>query len=284
MSNTLKIDLSKARFNNFKAVFNHLEKALKEEGIDFYVLGALARDMLFSMGSIATRTTADVDIAVYINTPNKNSYDLLRINLINNHQFTAPKNNSFAIISPSGVIIDLLPFGEIEIEDGVSITGQGLSTIKVNGFKEVNAKGLQQVVSHEIGIFKLAKLSSIIMLKLIAFNDRPEVRTNDPEDVASIIAHYFDLNATNIYENHNDLFKEEEVALELIAAYVIGREIKKVLNENQVLQKRVIGILENHILKEDKSTFILGMIGDHCTQVDDATQWLSSILKGIKEK
>jgi hypothetical protein len=31
------------------------------------------------------------------------------------------------VISPSGVQVDILPFGEIEIDDGVHLNGEGLT-------------------------------------------------------------------------------------------------------------------------------------------------------------
>lgn len=283
MNNELKINLSGARFNNFKSVFDSLENCLKEVGIDFYVLGALARDMLFSNEGISTRTTADVDLAVYINSKDEDIYQLLRKILIDNYGFTESNENNIALISAEGTTIDLLPFGEIEVQDGVTIAGEGLSSIKVNGFKEVHSKGLEEVDSEELGNFKVAKLASIILLKLIAFDDRPEMRGNDPGDVASIIANYFDINADNIYENHNDLFEGDEIELPLIAAQVIGRELKSVLLENEELSQRVTTILEIHISKAEKSPFILGMIGEFCEQTDTAVIWLKRILTGINE-
>ena len=113
MKNKLKINLSKARFNNFKLDFDKLEKCLKEVDFDFYVMGALARDMLFSNGQINTRATADVDIAVFINTKDDDRYQLLRNKLIDKYGFTGTNDNNFALTSPDGTTIDLLPFGKI---------------------------------------------------------------------------------------------------------------------------------------------------------------------------
>ncbi len=221
MTHSLKIDLSKVRFKNFKSVFDKLEKALKEEDIDFYLLGALARDMQFSNKQISTRTTADVDIAVYINSKDDDKYRSLRRVLVQKYNFIEVKSNNIALISDNGITIDLLPFGDIEVEDGVMIKSEGFSNIKVNGFKEVHFKGLQEVISEDTGKFKVASLSSIVLLKLIAYDDRPEVRANDPGDVASIIANYFELNTDNIYKKHNDLFEGDQVDLAVIGARVI---------------------------------------------------------------
>ena len=282
MSNRLKVDLSKARFEKFRSVFDNLGNALKEADIDFYVLGALARDMLFSKEQINTRTTADVDLAVYINMKDGDKYRSLRKDLIENYAFIASKENNFALISHDGVTIDLLPFGEIEMEDGVEFKGEGLSNIKVNGFKEVHLKGLEEVETQNNEFFKVAKLSSIILLKLIAYDDRPENRTNDPGDIASIIGNYFELRSEYIYENHSDLF-DNDMDLTVLAAHVIGREMKPILQENDALNERIVSILKMHITQGEKSSLILGMIGDFCGQVDTAILWIKGILDEIKE-
>jgi predicted nucleotidyltransferase len=283
MKNKLKINLSGARFKNFKSMFNSLEKGLAALDIDFFILGALARDMHFSNESINTRTTADVDLAVYINSRDEELYQELRKKLIEKYDFVESKSNNLALTSKDGTTLDLLPFGELEVADGVIVSGQGLSSIRVNGFKEVHLNGLDEVDSDELGSFKVAKLSSIILLKLIAFDDRPEMRGNDPQDVASIISHYFDLNSEYIYENHQDLFEADKTTLENIASSVIGREIREVIAENERLNDRIIAILEDHISKADKSPFVLNMIGDFCNEIDTALIWMESILKGIKK-
>ena len=120
-------------------------------------------------------------------------------------------------------------------------------------------------------------------MKLIAFDDRPEMRANDPGDTASIIANYFNINDDNIYDNHNDLFEGDEIELEFIAAQVIGRELKIIIHENVKLKERAKTILETHILNAEKSRFVIGMIGDYCKEVDTAVLWLNKILEGIKE-
>ena len=133
MSNKLKINLSEARFSNFKKVFDPLEVCLNKLEIDFYVLGALARDMIFSQERINTRTTADIDLAVFIHTKEE-VYHELRQKLCKDFYFEKIKENNFSLMSPDGIIIDLLPFGKIEIYDGVILKGEGMSAMKENGF------------------------------------------------------------------------------------------------------------------------------------------------------
>lgn len=91
--------------------------------------------------------------------------------------------------------IDILPFGEIGIDDWIKITGEGLTNIKVNGFMEVYQSGTEDVEMETGHHFKIATLSSIVLLKLIAFDDRPEIRFKDARYIANIISHFFDLHA-----------------------------------------------------------------------------------------
>lgn len=282
----LKIDLSNIRFAVFKQVFSDVEATLKHLDVDFYVIGALARDMIFSIDAIPTRTTADVDLAVYING-NEDDYKAVVDHLITNYNFVQSSMNAFTVISNDGHTLDLLPFGEIEVEDGISITGEGLTSIKVNGFREVFEDGLIKIEADGDKAFSVASLSSIILLKLIAFNDRPEMRGNDPGDVASIIKNYFALNDDDIFENHNDLFvdneDDDEFQLEYVSAQVIGRSINKIVAQNHKLFERIKSIVKEHIEAEEKSSFVLAMVGDYCNNVELAVTWLKFVLKGIKE-
>lgn len=281
----MKVNLNNARFKLFKEMFPILEDALTNFGVDFYVLGALARDMLYSTEDTPSRTTADIDLALYI-SGGEEKYKAVLDYLKDNHDFVQHEGNAFSVISASGHTIDLLPFGDIEVEDGVSITGQGLVDIKVNGFREVFEAGLVKLESDEGYNFSVASLAAIVLLKLIAFDDRPEQRLKDPGDVASIIHHYFELNEEDIFENHSDLFAEydgKEFSLQQVAAEVVGRKIFVLVDSSEILRKRIHSILNQHISADEKSKFIRGMVGDKCETVDQAVNWLELVNKGITE-
>lgn len=122
--------------------------------------------------------------------------------------------------------IDILPFGQLEVDDGVAVEGEGLNRIKVNGFKEVYLASVEYVYVLKDKQFKVATLPGIFLLKLIAFDDRPDQRPNDPEDCVQIIQNFFNLQSDIIYGHHNDLFGNDDQPLELISARVIGREMR----------------------------------------------------------
>lgn len=131
--------------------------------------------------------------------------------------------------------------------------------------------------------FQVATLPSIVLLKLISYDDRPEQRLKDPGDITSIIQNYFDLQSDNIYENHTDLFDNADFTLQKAGARIIGREIKTIIESNTVLKRRITDILINHINQADESVFIRNMqTGDNFV-LSIAVDWLNEILKGITE-
>lgn len=127
-----------------KELFATLEEAFGKAGIDFYYLiGALARDIWFSKESKVSRTTKDVDFAALV--AGKEQFDRVKAILKADHGFREVQGNAFAPTNPAGTTIDILPFGAIEVNDGVAVEGMGLHAIRVNGFKEVAAAGVSQV-------------------------------------------------------------------------------------------------------------------------------------------
>ena len=179
--------------------------------------------------------------------------------------------------------IDILPFGQLEVDDGVVVEGEGLSRIKVNGFKEVYLASVEEVYMLDNKQFKVATLPAIFLLKLIAFDDRPDQRPNDPEDCIQIIQNYFNLQSEIIYNQHNDLFGNDELTLELISSRVIGREMRKTLDQNDALRERTTQILISHIAQQEKSSFILRMASYVYLGTEECVRYLEEVLSGIAD-
>jgi predicted nucleotidyltransferase len=69
--------------------------------------------------------------------------------------------------------------------------------------------------------FRVCTLAGIVLLKFISYDDRPEHRSKDIIDIGAILLHYFDIVEDDIYQNHNDLFSDDEFDITLTAAWVI---------------------------------------------------------------
>ncbi|MFE3872215.1 hypothetical protein ACFX5F_13380 [Flavobacterium sp. ZS1P70] len=226
-----------------------LEKGLNKYGIDFYLVGAVARDVwMTAINDIPpSRVTGDIDFAVFIN--DKNTYADLREYLINVEGFIPYKGNGFVLKWKNIIQIDLMPFGEIEAKpSNITVEGTGLTSLNMPGFKEIYDSGLPEAELEEKHRFKFCTLPGIVLLKLLAFQERPEIRRDDIKDISKILKHFFDMYADEIYEKHNDLFGDKDINLNWIAARVLGRDMSKIAQLNEDLFIRIKKILKKNTI------------------------------------
>jgi predicted nucleotidyltransferase len=280
------MSLINAREQSLKEIFDALEQAFAALDIDYYLIGAVARDVWYAKTGANLRKTKDVDFAVLIGSVQQ--YNAVREFLKNHNNFIEHKGNAFVLMAPSGVHVDILPFGEISIDGHVNIEGTGLTNISVDGFQEVLNSGTAGIEIETGHHFKVATLPAIVLLKLIAFDDRPEKRYKDARDIANIIGSYFDLQADLIYNSHSDLFLESEekmaaTSLPEISATVIGREIKRIAQGNLTLINRLDKIVEQHITLAEDSSFIRNVVEESGETVIETLKWINALLKGLRE-
>ena len=279
MRKPLQIKLEDLRQDKLKELLHVVERVFIRCDVDFYLLGAIARDTWYAKEQIETRATRDVDFAVYISETRK--YAEVLDELINNHGFSEIKDVPFRLQTPFTFTIDIIPFGEISIDEAVFPDENWDRPIFVNGFEEIFRKATIQVIDEDDELeFKVATLPAILLLKLIAYDDRPEKRTQDSQDIAQIIENYFEVEKEMIWEEHHDLFDEDSGLIE-IGARVIGREIKQIINENEALKERVLSILS--LEKRVQKSMTEAMLHGDLT-LDKVESWLTLIKEEIERE
>lgn len=272
------MNLKRIDLEALKPLFDELNTAFTAAGVDFYLIGAIAKEYWFNRGGKTSAGTKDIDFAVLV--ASQEDYGNIR-NHLKDKGYSDTKENAYVLISPTGVQIDILPFGEIEIDESVKIIGEGMTSIRVNGFKEVYNAGTEEAELSTGHIFKAATLPAIVLLKLIAYDDRPEARLKDARDVASIVQHFFDLQSDFIYEYHVNLFEDEsDKDIVDIGAIVIGRELKKLCADNGALKKRIQDILEREIAGGADSKFIRQMVQETQSNAEKMQNWLIHLITG----
>lgn len=266
------------------AMLAALERGLLLFGIDFYLVGAVARDVWMSgIHRIAPRrTTGDIDFAVFINE--KGTYESLKNYLIETEGFHSIKGNDFVFIWQGKIEVDLLPFGAIEDEDGrVTTGGIGLTNISLQGLTEVYEEGLLQLDLEGKHQFKCCTLPGIVLLKMIAWDDRPEIRRDDIKDISDILNHFFSMYDNEIWEHHNDLFEDEDADLKHIAARVMGREMNKIAKRNEKVFNRISGILEANTNDMPNSRMAAIMIEYFDNTMEESVALLLQLQQGFTE-
>lgn len=176
MKNTYNLSYDALKAPGLQDVLHQVSSTCRAVGVDFFMVGAIARNVWFASHEEFPRGTKDIDFAVYI--PDISKYNLLRERLMGEYGYRDSTENVFCLLSPNGDQVDLLPFGEIEVEGQVLIQGKGLVSVNLDGFREVYEQGLELV---RLGgqQYAICSVPSVIILKLIAFDDRPEYRVKD---------------------------------------------------------------------------------------------------------
>ena len=251
---TYKINFKQLRQRpDFLEMLAALERGFAAFQLDFYLVGAVARDVWMTAinGIPPSRITRDIDFAVFIE--DKGIYEKLKRHLIKIEHFQPSKENNFVLFWQGRMQVDLLPFG-----NKVSLEGTGLTSLNMPGFKEIYESGLPEVELEGEHRFKFCTLPGIVILKLIAWEDRPEIRRDDLKDILTILTYFFEMYTDQIYEHHSDLFGDDDFGLNLIAARVMGREMKKIAIRNEKLYERLTNLLEKNTM--DVNTSEIGKI------------------------
>ncbi|HTE24457.1 hypothetical protein [Flavitalea sp.] len=284
MSNIYRINFKELRQENLKDIFASFERALQALDIDFYLIGALARDTWFAQKNIRTLGTKDVDWAVAVSE--ESQFKKLKEFLIKNEGFSDSSSNEYIVFDKKGQQIDLLPFGAIEIESNKFIDSTGIARSDITGFQEVYEGAVEDVKFEGKYTFKVSSLPGIVILKLIAFDDRPEMRTKDIQDIGSILNNYFDIETEMIYRKYVDLF-EVYGELPSVAARALGREMQPILNRNLLLKERLLSILYKNIEKLTESPIgliLVNVLNLSPASIEDAVGLLNEIVTGIHDK
>jgi predicted nucleotidyltransferase len=179
-----------------------MEPVLEKFGVDYYVVGAVARDIHLSVnkGSAAILKTNDVDLAILVD--HEKQFCELKQALVEPVHFAQHPSENIKLYYKQATELDLLPFGEIEEGDRHVRLTDPRFVLNMPGFKEIYPNATGVVISGEL-LVTVCTMEGIILLKLIANNDRPE-RTKDITDIEHIIKVYFGLYEGDIYDEHFD--------------------------------------------------------------------------------
>jgi predicted nucleotidyltransferase len=222
-------------FSHHGEVYIILEKVFEQFGIVYYLIGANARDVqLYKAGIKPARGTADIDFAVMV--PDFQVYDSLFEALVG-YGFRKVHENYRMIYDKTDTVIDFMPYGKIEQDYTVTFVERNL-TLSVLGFKEVGEKTENFSPIEETYTIPVSPVEGILILKLVAWNERPDSRNKDLEDIAFLLKNGWDIYENEAYENHLDLF-DEHFEQTKVAARIIGRKMKPILALNTKLKVEV---------------------------------------------
>ncbi len=263
----------------FKEVFDIIDDVLVKLNIPYYLIGASAVALELLKGGIKpSRGTKDIDFAIMIASIQEFEAVVEALLKYGFNKVEAPwtlYNDKF------NIAIDLLPFGEIEEKFTIQFN-ERYTDLHVLGFSEVlQESGTVQIEEKSL---KIPSLPGMVILKLIAWSDRPEDRDNDLYDILRIIEHYFDLNFDEIVEHHNDTFpKEDDLDQFKIAARVLGRKASQFLNISEAINDRILKTINDNVANAKDSVIAKQWIRNREWDLEYAVQILEEFKLGLIE-
>lgn len=263
----------------FKEVFDCIDEVLVTLKVPYYLIGASAVALELLKGGIKpSRGTKDIDFAIMISSIKEFEAVVEELLKYGFNKVEAPwtlYNDKF------NIVIDLLPFGEIEEKFTIQFN-ERYTDLHVLGFSEVLQE--TETVQIEEKSVQVPSLPGMVILKLIAWSDRPEERDNDLYDILRIIVHYFDLNYDVIMEHHHDTFTEVDVFDQMkIAARVLGRDSSKFLNVSDAIKERILNTINDNVVDAENSEIAKEWIKNKDWNLEYAVQILEEFQLGLMD-
>ncbi len=250
-----------------------LNNACQEFDTHYYLIGAKVMEIWLIANNLPTyRTTNDADLVIYVETAD--NYHEFRQYLINHCSFTATtitQRLNFAAVSPP-LAVDIIPYSHLSEPYELYLNDREKTTISTLGLAEVANHTIELTFADLDIAMPIVSIESIVLLKLIAWHERPENRTHDITDIAHILQHYFEIATDVIYDDHNDLFVDN-CQLPMIAARVLGKQIGHIVQPSEYLKNKIIELISAELTKNTDSRLLQQLI------IDNEKETLNRILK-----
>ncbi len=221
-----------------------------ESGIDFVVIGATARDFLIEsvfQVNLNCRATKDVDFAIMID--NWEAYE--NVVQILKEKFNFEDHPQKQRLLFNSLPVDIIPFGSIAIDGEISWPPDGSIQMNVSGFEEVFESSL---ICERAGIqFHVANLEGFFISKIIAWSDRKVKMTKDAEDIGVILYNYNDFYTGDLFEDNIELIDRPDYDYIKTGAILLGKRLKRILNNSSRLKEEIIAILQQEIVDKEGS-------------------------------
>lgn len=253
--------LSKELSNpELKSILQALNSFFQSKKIDFYIVGATARDILLTnlYGLIPERKTMDIDIAIAIS--NWEEFEIIERELPQREYFEKNSQQKQRFMYKEFYAIDVIPFGKIAQKDGnIYWPPDGTFAMSVWGFPEIAAAAISVSIDDELNI-KISSLPGFFLLKLIAWKDRYLSSLKDAYDIALILLHYLGINEQRAVQEHYDLYEVEPFDQIEASGRLIARDIKALIGRNKETMTYLMEILRREIELSQESPLVNQLI------------------------
>jgi predicted nucleotidyltransferase len=200
-----------------------LAKVLAEEGRDFVLIGATVPQILihFEEGvEYSGRTTRDVDAVV--KAVSWEDFEGMRQRLFKAGFKPSPVLHR--LLYDEDMMIDLIPYGSELVHDDHLKWPETDVIMSTLGVEEAFNYARQEEVASELSV-RVVPIPVLVLLKIVAYMDRPEERARDLSDLVRCFEDYEEGNwESRRFEIGEVIVDDRPVEFEEAGAYLLGNE------------------------------------------------------------
>ena len=271
------LNISKKINPSFVEVLSIINTITMELDIPFFIVGAMARDIIFEhcYGIKSPRRTLDIDLGIRI--PDWNKFVLLTDALTMSGHFQ--KTKLIYRYTRDDISVDIIPFGPIADEKmEIRFPTEENIVMSILGFEEVYCCSIK-VRLRDTPKFdlKIPTVPGLCITKLISWNEKYPERKRDAQDLLFIIKNYENIGTESVlYDKEAPMLKEEGFDVRLASIRLLGREIKRMSDEKTLI--KIKQILTNET--DDNAT---KMIVDMRNNLREDFDEILTLLKKLKQ-
>jgi predicted nucleotidyltransferase len=229
----------------------------RQNHIPFVLVGANARLLAFDLkyDLPSPRTTKDWDIAVQVDWQ---TYEKLKTALAggDNHLFNRINFNEHRVKHINGVLFDIIPFGEVEADNGTIVWSNTKQQMNVLGFREVHQHSEQLIIDENL-VVPVATAPGLAVLKIFAYSDRS--RDDDLRDFYFILDNYDKGgNEERIFDELTNLLSVGDLDYELAKAFLLGIDVRRLISDQT--HEGLLSIIDELQLTDPYSTHLALLI------------------------
>lgn len=235
-------------------VLRQVDKILQELSVEYFVIGAIARDLLLAgvFGLMTGRATGDVDLGIVVD--GWPQFEAIQSCLVGTGVFIRDEKRAQRLYhrpKPKGASypLDLIPFGGVERHPNeIAWPPDGSEIMNVAGFGEAISSAVRVEVEPGF-VVRVASMPGLAIMKILAWVDRGTADRRDASDLAMILQRYADA------ENEDRLFGADVRVLErtnydfnLAGARLLGGDAGRIAAPATRVQ--VLALLDDPARKE----------------------------------
>jgi predicted nucleotidyltransferase len=215
-------------------VLRQVDRIARALALDYFVVGAMARDILLAgvFGLSAGRATRDVDLAVAVE--GWTQFEAVKARLVGTGAFDSDANIAHRLYyrpasAGRGYPLDLIPFGGVEGPGSeIAWPPDGAVVMNTAGYGEAGASAVLVEVEPEVSV-RVASLPGLAILKLVAWADRGSGDPRDALDLAALLRQYGAAgNEDRLYGTEIGVLEIVQYDFDLAGARLLGMDAGRI--------------------------------------------------------